>query len=186
MAIIPREVTAPIPMNEKGEISPQELDVNFFNLLDESLRRNQQREMESVMGGLSDRGFLRSGDTFTQVAENVLGPAEERRAQALLPIASSAAMAGREERLGEQQFQRTRQLQKEQFDRQLEAMRLQAELQKELLQLQNNLAGGFSWGEFGGQLAGSLAGSMFGGIGGGIGAGIGRGIAHKMSSPSEA
>lgn len=182
MAYTQREVTAPLPISESGEILPQELDVAFFNQLDESLRRNQTRELDTVLGDMSNRGFLRSGDTMTRVTEDILGPAEDRRAQALLPVAMNAASAGREERLGTLQFERTRQMQKEQFDRELESIRLRAELQKELLQMQEDLEGGNLWGDIAGAAFGSFAGSLSGGLGANLARGITGGVSSLFSS----
>ncbi len=166
-------------MARKTELAPDELDQAFFEGLDQIIGRQQTRGLEQTLGGLEERGFLRSGETFSRVAEDVLGPAEQRRTQAILPLKREAAMLGREERLGETQFQRQRQMAGEDFDRQLKIVERKAELDRALLQLRAELEGneqGFGWGEFGGAVLGTLAGSVAGGVGGSLGGQAGKAI----------
>ena len=46
-------VTAPINIGERDELSPQELDVDFFNALDESFKRSEKKQFEQAIRDLN-------------------------------------------------------------------------------------------------------------------------------------
>lgn len=181
-----REVTAPLPLGERGEISPEELDVEFFNQLDTSLQRVEEKQFESTLGDLADRGFLRSGETFSRVAEDVIGPGIERRQKALGGIAERSALRGREERLiGEGREFESEEREKT-FQRELTLLSRRAQVQRELLELQDSLSGdSFGFGEFLGQAAGIGAGAFFGGAGGAAGKAIGSQLFSRSGSSGD-
>lgn len=156
---------------------PQELDEEFFASLDDAFARSDAKQTERVLEDVNARGFFRSGQALEGVTEEVLGPAQDRRRGALLGLAREGAFAGREERLGEEQFERTRQLAEEDHLRRLAELTRRAEINKELLFLEDSLSdSGGGFGEFLGTVAGIGAGSLFGGVGAGIGARVGRQI----------
>ena len=156
-----------LPIGQKGEVLPSELSNDYFQALDAALARQEKVQMERTLGDLGDRGFLRSGDTFTRVAQDVLGPSQERRAQIMLPEIQRAAGLGREERLGEVAYSRQNEQAKQQHLYRLEELSQQAEAQRMLAQLEADLSdpGGFDWSVIGGQALGMAAGGLFGGIG---------------------
>ena len=100
-----------LPTNERGEVLPGELDSQFLAALDQAFARQETRQLGRLDAEEESRGFLRSGVRDRRVIEEILGPSIERRQMALLPLAKESALRGREERLGETQFQRSRQLQ---------------------------------------------------------------------------
>lgn len=159
-----------------GEVLPDELSDRYFQNLDAALARVEGRQMERTLGDLGDRGFLRSGDTFSQVSEQVLGPSVERRNQILLPELRRSAEQGREERLGEQNFGRQKELAKIGHEYQLEELQKQADIKRMLLELEDSLSSGMDWGAVGGAVAGGFAGSVLGPVGAGVGSRIGAGL----------
>ncbi len=171
-----------LPIGQKGEVLPNELSNDYFQALDAALARQEKVQMERTLGDLGDRGFLRSGDTFTRVAQDVLGPSQERRAQIMLPEMQRAAGQGREERLGDVAYGRQNEQMKQQHLYRLDELAQQAEAQRMLMQLESDLSdpGGFDWGAIGGQALGMAAGGLFGGIG----AGVGGAIAKKYGGTS--
>ena len=155
-----------IGRTERPEALIPELDNELLGLLDEQFQRIEQQQLERTLGGLEERGFFRSGQTLKDVSEQVLGPSEQRRRQPLLQLERESALRGREERLGEEQFERTRQLAQEDFQRRLTFFEKQARLQRDLIELQASLEGGGGFG------FGELAGTVAGGVAGGFGAGF--------------
>jgi len=150
---------------EGSEVLPQELDKRFFELLDEDLARSEEQIFERTLGGLENRGFFRSGETLRAVSEDVLGPSIERRERAIIPLAREAAGLGREERLGELNFQRQRQFADEEADRRVQELTLRSTLNRELLNLQHSLEGGDGFEDFLGSILGTFAGGFAGGAG---------------------
>lgn len=169
-----------LPASQRGEVLPAELSNEYFRNLDAALARAEARQLERTLGELGDRGFLRSGETFTRVAEDILGPSQERRRQAIIPLVQEGSLLGREERLGETQFQRQRQFASEEQERRLVQMEKSAQIQRMLLELENDLKGGDVWGGILGQVTGAAAGGLFGGVGGGVGYGLASKIAGGM------
>lgn len=170
-----------LPVGGIGEQLPTELSAAYFQNLDRLMARQEAKQMERTLGDLGDRGFLRSGDTFSRVAEDVLGPAQERRNAILLPEMQRAAGQGREERLGGVAFNRQKEMASLQNQYRLEEIQAQANVQKMLLELEASLqpdTGGFDWGQIGGQALGIAAGGIFGGVGAGIGGRIAGGMAQ--------
>ena len=165
-----------LPIGGRGEVLPEELSNAYFQNLDRMMALQEGKQMERVLGELSNRGFLRSGDTFTQVAENVLGPAQERRNALLLPELKSAASAGREERLGEVQFGRQKELSRQEYLQRLDELDKQAKIKRMLMELEADLnspsgdifeqilgqgLGAFT-GAFAGRAGGRASSSLFG------------------------
>jgi hypothetical protein len=157
------------------EALPDELSARYFQNYDKALERMQSLDLNRTLGGLSDAGFLRSGNTFTQVANNVLGPADERRASILQPELRNAANQGRDERLAGVAFDRQNQQLATQHKYKLEELSKQAQVQQMLMELENSLnnQGGFDWGGLAGTVVGGFAGSLAGGVGGAAGAQLG-------------
>jgi len=120
------------------EINEQMLDV-----LDRELARQANIGIDVVGQGMEQRGFYRSGQNLKSVSEQVLQPMQEQRRGAMLGMAKESAMAGREERLGDVQFERQRQMQQEQFANQLEYLSKQVQYEKDMAQLKADLQGGF-------------------------------------------
>src|SRR3990167_4479291 len=123
MALLPRE--------GREQLIP-ELDQQFLENLDQELIRQEMSAIERLGGAQEEKGFFRSGQTQKRLTEEVLGPSLQRRQQALIPLARESALFGREERMGEEGFQRQRQFAQENFERQLEAMDKQLEMQKQI------------------------------------------------------
>lgn len=162
-----------------GEFLPNELSDKYFQNLDAALARVDRTQLDRTLGGLSDRGFLRSGDTFTQVSNDVLGPSQERRNQILLPELQRAAGQGREERLGDVAYGRQKEMQAIEHKNRLEELSKQAEIRRMLMELEDSMSsdsGGFDWGALAGQGIGTIAGGAFGGVAGGISGKIGSSI----------
>lgn len=172
----------PVLPRGTAQFLPPELNEAYFENIDKLLARQEAQALQRNLEDLESRGFFRSGQTLREVSENILGPALQRRQTALLPLAREAAFAGREERLGEVQFQRQRQFAEEESDRRLRELGARATINRQLMELQSELEerGGFGIGEFLGQAAGAGIGSLFGGVGAGIGAGIGRRIGQRF------
>ncbi len=171
----------PIDMRGIDEILPNELSGRYFQNLDAAMRRSEKTQFDRTLGDLSDRGFLRSGDTFTQVAEQNLGPSMERRNQVILPELQRAAGQGREERLQGVAFDRQKEMTAIQHKNKLEELAKQAEIQRMLMELEQSFApqsGGFDWQG----LAGSAIGGVVGAYTGGLGGGLGKGMADKALS----
>ena len=157
-----------LPYNARGEVLPTELDQQFLDALDQTLARQETRQIQRIGESQEGRGFLQSGNTLKQVSEQVIGPGLERRQQALLPLAMRGAEMGREERLQGVQFDRQKQLQFEAAQQRLTEIDRQAQIQRELMSLQDELQGG-GLGQLLGGLAGIGIGSFLGGMGGGLG-----------------
>lgn len=166
----------PIDFRGVDEILPNELSNRYFANLDAAMARSESRQMDRTLGGLSDRGFLRSGDTFTKVSQDVLGPSIERRNAVILPEMQRAAGQGREERLQGVAFDRQKEMERLQHQNRLEEISKQAEMRRMLMELEDSLSGGggFDWGGFAGQVAGMGAGAFFGGAGGALGGRLGK------------
>lgn len=175
-----------LPVNQQGEVLPNELDSTYFNNLDQIMQRQEKQQMDRVQGTLENQGFLRSGQNFKDVSEQVLGPSIERRNNALLPMAQDAAMRGREERLGTLNFQRQEEFAAKQQQYKLEQMDKQAQISRMLMQLQDDMnhSGGFGFGDFLGQAVGMGVGAMFGGVGAGIGGAVGKRIGGSFDRSS--
>jgi len=163
--------------SEMRDVLPDELSDRYFQNLDVALQRIEGRQMDRTLGELGDRGFLRSGDTFSKVSEDVLGPAVERRNQILLPELRRAAGEGREERMIGEQFGRQKELMALEHRNRLEEMERQAEIRRMLLELEDSMAGqdssGWSWGQIAGTAAGVVAGSFLPGTSGFVSGAIG-------------
>lgn len=121
------------------DVMPQELGQTFFTSLDQMLKKQEQGGIDSVLNSQEERGLFRSGQTEANLIDQVLGPSLARRQQALLPLAFQGASQARDERLGETNFQRTRQLSSEEFDRRMKELDQQNQYQMQLLQLQKSL-----------------------------------------------
>ena len=167
------------------KIIPQELADPFFQSLDQSLQRQEQQQMERLLGFQESRGLLRSGDTNKQLVEQVLGPGLERRRQALVPFAFEAASKGQEQgfqkELSEMQQKQRLEIQRADFFNQLETMRNEAAMKGDLMRLQNAMDN-----NFGNNLKSSLAkglGGAFGqSFGKEMGEGSGKGVKQGLSS----
>ena len=175
-----------LPTNERSEVLPTELDQNFFNSLDQLYARQEQGQLERVQGTLENQGFFKSGQNFKDVSEQVLGPSIERRTQAIYPLARDAAMRGREERMGEEGFQRQRQFADEEFQRRLQEIDKRAQVSRMLMELDADLRGndGFGFGDFLGQAAGIGAGYFTGGLGAKAGQSLGNKLFGGGKTPS--
>mgnify|MGYP001574711014 CR=1 FL=1 len=132
------QFTDPFQLPESAQkVIPQELGGDFLASLNRSMDLQQQKSQEDLLGFQEQRGLLRSGDTNRRLIEDVLGPYDERRRQALLGIAVPAAQQGQEQAykkefqtmLFQQQLQ---ELQKRyELNRQLEILRGQLEEQQQ-------------------------------------------------------
>jgi hypothetical protein len=155
-----------------GGLAP-ELNRDLIENLDRVLAQQEARTTRRINQRENERGFLQSGPRLESVAEEVLGPAQDRRQQALLGLTQQSAQMGREDRVRGEDFQRTRQLQEEAFERRLIEMQKQADIQMRLLELQDELSSpGF--GDFAGSLIGTGVGAAFGGVGMAAGGALGR------------
>jgi len=163
-----------LPGKDSGQLIP-ELDESLMALLDEQLQRQEMQGIERISGEQERRGFFRSGNTQKRITEEVLGPSLERRSQALTGLAKESATMGREERMGEEQFQRQRQFAAENFQRQLELAQQGFEFQKMLMELEDELQGGGFMDVLGG-LAGGIGGSFLGPAGAAAGAKLGQSL----------
>jgi len=164
-------------LGAQGEVLPDELSNRYFQALDKALARSEAAQMERVQGTLADQGFFRSGENLKQVSEQVLGPAQERRAQIILPEMQRAAGQAREERLGGVAFERQKELSKQESLQRLDELDKQAQIKRMLLELESSLseptgdifsgilgsaAGSFA-GAFGGKAGGKAGSALFGG-----------------------
>lgn len=175
----------PIDLKGVDELLPDELSGRYFQNLDSIMQRSDKQQLDRTLGELSDRGFLRSGDAFTRVATDVLGPSQERRNTILLPELRNAALAGREERLQSVAFDRQKEAMRLEHQFRLEEMVKQAEIRRQLLELQDILngdSGGFDWGG----IAGTIGGGLVGSIGGTFGAQVGSRLGASLFSNSKA
>lgn len=165
----------PIDFSGVNEILPNELSSRYFQNLDAAMRRGEKVTMDRTLGDLGDRGFLRSGDTFSAVAENVLGPSQERRNAVMLPELQRAAGQGREERLQGVAFDRSKEMAKIEHQYRLEELDKQAQIRRMLMELEDSMSGGGEdWAGLAGQVVGMGVGSMAGGFGASIGGGLGK------------
>lgn len=175
----------PIDFTGINELLPDEFSSKYFQNLDAIMERNDRLQMDRTLGGLADRGFLRSGDTFTRVSEEVLGPSQERRNAVLLPEMRNAAMLGREERMGQVAYDRQKEFAGIEHQYRLEELMKQAEIRRQLLELEASLndpgGGGFDWGG----LAGTIVGGAVGSIGGTFGAQIGSNLGKSLFSQKQ-
>ncbi len=165
-----------------GELLPNELSDRYFQNLDSALQRAEKTQLDRTLGGLSDSGFLRSGDTFTQVSNQVLGPSTERRNAILLPELQRAADQGREERLSGVAWDRQKQAAATQHQYQLEELDKQAQIKRMLMELEDSLNGNQNQGFDLGGLAGTVVGGALGRFGGTIGAQAGAKVGGSLFS----
>lgn len=157
---------------ELGGLGP-ELNQDILANLDRILSQQEDRQVKRITERENERGFMQSGERLGAISEEVLGPGQDRRQQALLGLTRESAQMGREDRIRGEDFQRQRQFAQEQFERRLVEMQKQAEIQLRLLELQDELSSpGF--GDFAGAIVGAGVGAFTGGAGAGIGAALGQ------------
>ena len=84
------------------KVIPQELGGDFLASLNRSMDLQEQKSRENLLGFQESRGLLRSGDTNRRLVEDVLGPGDTQRRNALLGIAVPAAMQGQQQGFQEQ------------------------------------------------------------------------------------
>lgn len=161
------QFTDPFQLPESARaVIPQELGEDFLASLNRSIDLQQQKSQEDLLGFQEQRGLLRSGDTNRRLIEDVLGPYDERRKQALLGLAVPAAQQGQQQRY-QVDFQ------KMQFQQQLDELQRRYELERELAilrgeleeQRQPSMLDRIGEG-FGGGLGKALSGMAMGGAGG--------------------
>ena len=170
-----------LPISPQGELAPQELSNAYLQNLDQIMARQEAQQLERVQGTMENQGFFRSGDTLKNVSEQVIGPSVERRNAVLLPEMQRIAGQGREERLGQVQFDRQKELSKQDYLQRLDELDKQAAIKKMLMELESSLAD--PTGDIFSSILGQAAGSFAGAIGGRAGAGLfGGGSGTKASS----
>lgn len=137
--------------------------------LDSMLEHRERGQLNRLYDEQEERGLFRSGQTERRALEEVAYPGVESRRRGLLDLVGGALGQQREERRGETEFQRTRQLAGEEFNRRLEELKMTLHNQRLLLQMQKDF-GAFDrkGGSFGEIFASSFA--------GGLGSGAGRAI----------
>lgn len=155
------------------KILPQEFGEETLRNLDVLAERRERNQLDRLFDEQEERGLFRSGQTERRALEEVALPGIDARRRDLFSLVGGALGQGREERLGETDFQRTRQIQGEEFQRRLQELEQQLKNQRNLLQLQKDLKpkGTGFFGDF----ASSFASSFASGFGGGLGSRLGGG-----------
>lgn len=160
-----------------GKYLPPEYGTELISQAEEFAGRREEEETRQFLEQINAVGRLHTGSALRGAITGLLGPRQERTESLTRGIALAGAGAGREERMGEETynrqketatvgFERSRQTAQENFMRQLDAMAKQYEYQKGLLDYQDELEGG--------DFFGNLLGSVAGGVGGGFGIGLGK------------
>lgn len=138
---------------------PKEYVGGVFENLDRLLASQTRRGLDDLYDSQEERGMFRSGQTEKRALEEVVFPADAARRKSVLDMVGMALGQQREERLGDVQFSRTKELAADEFERRLKEIELQAQQQRDLLRLQASLGIGVApkkqsfWDRMGGSFA---------------------------------
>lgn len=121
------------------KILPSEYGRATLSNLDALMAHRERGQLERLYDEQEERGLFRSGQTERRALEEVAYPGVEARRRSLLDVVGGALGQQREERLGETEFQRGRQMAGEEWKRRLEELQVQFQNQKALIQFQKDL-----------------------------------------------
>ncbi len=166
----PQQALYQLPASAQSVI-PGELGQDFLSSLDQSMQAQEGQSIRDLMENQQSRGMLQSGDTDRKLLEQVLGPAQAQRQNALTGLAMQGAQIGQDQKyqtgMENTQFGQSQQLTQQNFQNSLQYLQQQASLQQQLVQLENQLyqQDRPSFGQMFGQ-------SMAQGLGAGAGMGL--------------
>lgn len=145
---------------------PPELGGEVLKNLDTILSRQENMQADRLLNQQEERGLFRSGQTETELRDQVLTPGIETRRKALLDIVGGGVNQAREERLGTLDFSRQKEFQALAFEQKMKELEQQAANQQALLRLQADLGIGMPqerlgfWENLGGSFASGFGSSL--------------------------
>lgn len=149
---------------------PPEFGGDVLKNLDAVLSRQENMQADRLLNNQEDRGLFRSGQTESQLRDQVLTPGIETRRQALLQLVGGGLNQARDERLGTLDFSRQKEFQQLSFEQKMKELEQQSLNQQDLLRLQSQLGIGVPKQQgFGDVFVGSFASGLGSSLGSRVG-----------------